>query len=158
MQRGLTYNQDIFKVITARPMQLADENYKTIAALYNYIKDKDKIRFKYTRRGEAGKRLMSPYRIIYDDGFKQPLNERFPQKLMLQGVTPKDIKSLNNNTDFESLSRLAIDFSDGVIQGSETVNSNVKEYAIQKGIPFLDYQPEDNYVDAFNEFYDKILS
>ena len=48
-------------------------------------------------------------------------------------------------------------YSDGVIQNSEKVNENVMKFARESGVPVLDYQPADTYVDAFNEFYDKSM-
>ncbi len=53
----------------------------------------------------------------------------------------------------------AITFSDAIIQGSETVNAELLEFAKASGKPFLDYQgPEkENYVEPINDFYDKIL-
>jgi starch synthase len=96
---------------------------------------------------------------IYDDAFKNTFREDFSKKLKVEGITQNDIKSIKDKPDFESVSRLAIDFSDGVIQGSPTINPAVKEYAKQKeNVFFLDYQEEGNYIDAFNEFYDQILA
>jgi starch synthase len=96
---------------------------------------------------------------IYDDEFKKPFREDFAKKVKIEGITQNDIKLLKGKSDFESLSRLAIDFSDGVIQGSPSIHSSVKEYAQQKeGVPFLEYQNEGNYIDIFNEFYDQILA
>lgn len=95
---------------------------------------------------------------VYDDDFQTPFRDTFPEKLKIEGVTDEDILSVSKETGFESLSKLAIDFSDGVIQGSEKVNQAVIDYAKQKeGLHFLSYQPQETYMDAFNEFYDKIL-
>jgi starch synthase len=96
---------------------------------------------------------------VYDDNFNIPFRNAFPEKLKIEGVSNGDLKSIKEKTDFESLSKLAIDFSDGVIQGSETVNSAVIEYARQKeNTLFLPYQSQETYIDAFNEFYDQILA
>ena len=95
---------------------------------------------------------------IYDDAFNNPLRSNFPQKVKLEGVSQKDLETIKTKTDFESLSKLAIDFSDGVIQGSTTIHPELKEYALQKGLPFLEYQSEDKYIEVFNQFYDQILS
>ena len=95
---------------------------------------------------------------VYNDDFKNPFREDFAKKLKIEGVTPSDLKAIKEKNDFESLSKLAIDFSDGVIQGSPSIHPAVKEYAQQKeGTQFLDFQSEETYLDAFNEFYDQIL-
>ncbi|MDR0506530.1 MAG: glycogen/starch synthase [Dysgonamonadaceae bacterium] len=96
---------------------------------------------------------------IYDDEFKTPFKNDFPKKMKIDGVTQNDIKVLKEKSDFETLSKLAIDFSDGVIQGSPNIHSGVREYAKQKeGGFFLDYHPEETYIDAFNDFYDQLLN
>lgn len=96
---------------------------------------------------------------VYNDEFKYPFNGNFVKKVIIDGVTPSDLKTIQNKADFESLSKLAIDFSDGAIQGSVQINMAVKDYIRQKEkYPFLEYQSTDGYIDAFNEFYDNILA
>jgi starch synthase len=96
---------------------------------------------------------------VYNDDFKSPLRDVFAQKLILDGVTDGDLKSIQGAKDFVALSKLAIDHSDGVIQSSKNIHPEVAEYAKnKKNKPFLEYQPEEIYMDTFNEFYDKILS
>jgi starch synthase len=95
---------------------------------------------------------------VYDDEFNIPFREDFAKKLKVDGVTQADVKGIKEKPDFEALSKLAIDFSDGVIQGSPSIHSGVKEYIqTREKICFLDYQPEDIYIDAFNNFYDQIF-
>jgi starch synthase len=96
---------------------------------------------------------------IYDDEFKKPLQENFAKKLKIEGVTQNDIKLLKEMPDFINLSKLAIDFSDGVIAGSPEIRSELIDYAKGKeGLYFLPHQNEENYVEEFNSFYDQILN
>ena len=96
---------------------------------------------------------------VYNDDFKHPFGADFARKLRIEGVTPSDIQSIQDKADFESLSKLAIDFCDGAIQGSPVIHPGVKAYAQQKeGLHFLDYQPNNVYIERFNKFYDQILS
>jgi starch synthase len=96
---------------------------------------------------------------IYDDDFKRPFHNFFSQKLMQDGITPPDLEAIQETVDFVALSKLAINHSDGIIQSSPAVNNEVVEYAKSlKDKSFLEYQPEDAYMDSFNAFYDKILS
>lgn len=95
---------------------------------------------------------------IYSDDFKTPLRENFAEKLKMDGATDKDVAALKDDTSFVSLSKLAIDFSDGVIQGSETIHPELSAYlTIQNGKPFLPYQSSDTYIDSFNTFYNVVL-
>jgi starch synthase len=96
---------------------------------------------------------------VYDDAFKQPFGANFANKAMIEGVTADDLTPVSAQANFETLSKLAIDFSDGVIQGSASIHPEVKAYAKEvKNLPFLEYQPKELYIDAFNKFYDQLLT
>ena len=95
---------------------------------------------------------------IYNDDFKTPFRKEFASKLKMDGAKDSDLKGIKTDTSFTGLTKLAIDFADGVIQGSETINQDVLDYiATKKHTPFLPYQSSDVYMDKFNEFYDVIL-
>jgi len=95
---------------------------------------------------------------VYNDDFKTPFNEDFKEKMIISGISEEDVQSIREKADFESVSKLAIDFSDGVIQGSESVNTAVMEYAKGKNIPVLPFHSKETYIDAFNDFYDQLLA
>ncbi len=94
---------------------------------------------------------------VYDNDFKSNFRPNFSQMLRLDGIEDSDIASIaGKELSFADLSKFAIDFSDGVIQGSPNINEEVKSYAQSCGLPFLEHQQPDAYMDAYNEFYDKI--
>ncbi|GET27355.1 glycogen/starch synthase [Prolixibacter sp. NT017] len=92
----------------------------------------------------------------YNDAFKTPLNSQIVSKIAEDGIPKEDISVLSDPT-FVNLSKLAVDYSDATIKGSESINEEVENYMKQSGKLFLDYQPADTYIDAYSEFYDKIL-
>jgi starch synthase len=95
---------------------------------------------------------------IFNDDFKKPLRESFKQKMLIEGVEPAHLNGLNESpADFLALSKLAIDFSDGVIQASPEVNQAVVDYANAKNKQFLSYQSLENYANAYVEFYDNLF-
>ena len=95
---------------------------------------------------------------IYNDDFKTPFRKEFASKLKMDGAKDSDLKGIKADTSLTGLTKLAIDFADGVIQGSETINQDVLDYiATKKHTPFLPYQSPDVYMNKFNEFYDVIL-
>ena len=53
------------------------------------------------------------------------------------------------------LGKLALDYSDGVIEASENINKELVEYANSKQIPYLAYQGAD-YMDAYSKFFEEI--
>ncbi len=95
---------------------------------------------------------------LYDDDFAPALNSGFHKKLTDEGFDKSDIKHIASNPDFVNLMKMAVDKSDGIILGSEQINGDVESYAKNEKKDFLDYQSEDAYVDAYNDFYDKMLN
>ena len=93
---------------------------------------------------------------VYEDDFKNTLSSDFATKLMLKGINKKDVAMLKEPVDYATLCKLAVDYSDGVIQNSEHVNEEIMDYARQSGKPVLEYQTAETYADACNEFYDKV--
>lgn len=93
---------------------------------------------------------------IYNDGFEKEWNERIQEKIFVDGINEDKLKDIKPN-DYVSLMKMAIDLSDGVIQGSETINDEVLKYIKDSNKPFLTYQTEETYIDAFNGFYDSLL-
>ncbi|TKG93445.1 glycogen synthase [Puteibacter caeruleilacunae] len=92
----------------------------------------------------------------YDEDMSQTVSDSFKDKLLLEGVSKDDLGILEDNT-YNGLSKLAVQQSDGIIQGSETINPDLAKYIADSGKEFLGHQPADSYMDTFNEFYDKII-
>lgn len=90
---------------------------------------------------------------LYNDKFQQPLNENFAEKLLLKGVDKKDLENLQAPYDYLQLSKLAIDYSDAIIQQVADVDPEVLEYAKQSGKPFLAFTSDEEMPKACSEFY-----
>ena len=96
---------------------------------------------------------------LFGGDFKSQLSENIVDKLLLKGIEKSDVEGIiKPNANFEDLCKLAISYSDGVIQNSEQVKPEVLDYAREKGIPVLEYQSPETYAEAFNNFYDEIWS
>ena len=95
---------------------------------------------------------------VYEDSFKSSLSKTLPDKMKQDSMSDRDLLLLKNSTDFISLSNLAIRYSDGVIQGSPTINQSVIEYIEKENKLFLPFQNEVSYIDEYNEFYNKVLT
>tara|TARA_R110002096_G_scaffold117211_8_gene253974 strand:+ start:5631 stop:6452 length:822 start_codon:yes stop_codon:yes gene_type:complete len=91
---------------------------------------------------------------IYNDCFEGKLNADFHKKAMMDGVTKEDLQHFIDPTH-QNLCSAAASWSDGVIVGCAEAASLVS--SIDNNVPVLDYQGEDDYIDAFNNFYDEIL-
>ena len=93
---------------------------------------------------------------LYDNDFKEPFHPDFASKLLLKGISKKDVADLKEPVDYTALCKLEVDYSDGVIQQSEHVNEEVIAYARQIGKPVLGYQSPEIFADACNDFYDQV--
>lgn len=93
---------------------------------------------------------------VYDDGFDSPLKKEYKDKILFENITPKDLNIIEEPS-FVNLSKLAIENSDATIVGSETINNDILSFIKNSNKPFLDFHNEETYLDAYSEFYDKIL-
>jgi starch synthase len=104
--------------------------------------------------------LFHNYKIIYsvyNNEFKTPFRSTFADKLRFDGIDGESLK-LVKNPDFVNVSKLAIKFSDGIIIGSEDIDEELRNHLTTINKPVLDYRDENEYIDAYNDFYDQILS
>ena len=95
---------------------------------------------------------------MYEDGFQSNLKENFTQQLLIKDMTADQLKDIQTPVNATELNKLAIMFSDGLIQNSPGVHPELLEYAQELGIPTLDYQGEENYAESFCNFYDQVWS
>ena len=94
---------------------------------------------------------------LFNDEFKKPFKADFADKLLIEGVQKKHLTALKDkDVAHEALSKLAIDFSDGVIQSSNTVNPELVNYIQEKKIKFLPYVNNEDYADEYLHFYDSL--
>ena len=114
----------------------------------------------YIKKAFKDNPLFSDTKIIfslYDDGFKESFSSDFAKKIKLEGITNKDLAHYQN-ASHENLMKAAIDFSDALIVGDENINSDIAKYLDASSKPKLEYQSMDNYINVYNEFYDKVLA
>lgn len=93
---------------------------------------------------------------VYDEDFTDDLDVKMIEKVQNEDISAEDVEVLSKPS-YVNLSKLAIQYADGVVVGSEKVNDEVINYAKEMDKPVLEYQDPENYVDAYNEFYDQIL-
>lgn len=93
---------------------------------------------------------------IYDDEFTETLKAGFEKKMKLPGLSAKDLKPFKE-ADYVTLTKSAIDYSDGIIISSPKINPEIEEYLKTVNKPILPYQDEEHYIQAYNDFYETIL-
>lgn len=94
---------------------------------------------------------------LYDNAFTRPFDARYAEKIPFRNIEPSDLPfASGDEVDFITLSKLAIDYADGVIAGSATVDNSLVTYAQEKGKLFLPYESSENRAIVYEEFYDKV--
>lgn len=102
--------------------------------------------------------LFSDLKIIfsvYDYDFKKTLSDDFAEKLCGDGILPEDVAAVKH-ADFINFNKMVIDYSDGIIYGSKNIDIEIDNHIRESGKPFLEYQGPDDYIYAYNKFYDSI--
>ena len=89
---------------------------------------------------------------VYNDQFNTTLNGNMAAKIAEDGIDINEIAVLKEPS-FVNLSKLAIDYSDATIKGSETINADLETYMKDSKKPFLDYQTKESYIDSYFDFY-----
>ena len=114
----------------------------------------------YLRKAYGEDPLFQQSRVIYsvyNDNFPEPLNRSFRKKLMLEGITDNDVSVLTPPS-YINLSKLAITNADGIIIGSESIDSVLRDHVMKQNKPVLEYQTAEQYVDLYSDFYDNLLN
>lgn len=93
---------------------------------------------------------------VYNDDFEQDLNGELMQKMLSEEISEGDVETIKEPS-FVNMNKLAIEYADGVIIGSKTINEELRKAIDASGKPVLEYQEEETYIDAYNEFYDQVL-
>jgi len=95
---------------------------------------------------------------LYDDtpdGFP----EDFKERILYGNIGNDDIKALSEPTGI-NLAKLAVDYSDGIIFGSDNIPMEIADYCKAKGCPCLPYDAKSfedgSYIEDYNSFYDNL--
>ncbi len=92
----------------------------------------------------------------YDDEFKGNLDKKLADKLVFDGLRPKEVE-LYLEPNFINVNKMGIKMADAVIQGSEKVNADLEKYVKKINTPKLGYKDETEYADAYSALYDEIF-
>ncbi|HPF97516.1 MAG: glycogen/starch synthase [Flavobacteriaceae bacterium] len=95
---------------------------------------------------------------VYNQSFDGTLNEGMMKKVVFDNISEDTVKVLEKPS-YNSLMKIAIDFSDALIVGSETIPQELTDYLKNSKKPVLDYKNKDEFSEAYTEFYKtKVLS
>ncbi len=92
---------------------------------------------------------------LFAKSLKNDLGTAFKRCLEFREATAELLKPYNDNFDFDELGKLAIDYSDGIVQIADNVNKKLLGYVKEQNIPLLKYS-KDDFTDHIMEFYHTI--
>ena len=91
---------------------------------------------------------------LFTQNLNKDLGDNFKKCLEFREAREELLKGYNDNFDFIELGKLAIDYSDGIVQADKVVNEELLNYANGKNIPVLGYH--EDFADEYEAFYDQI--
>jgi starch synthase len=95
---------------------------------------------------------------IYNQSFDGALNKDMSNKVKFDNITGSAIEILEKPT-FNNLMKVAIDYSDALIIGSEELPKVIEKHLKESGKPVLDYKNKDEFSEAYTNFYNtEVLS
>ncbi len=97
---------------------------------------------------------------LYNEAADLEFNEKTRSKIISPGIKNKDLDLLNPANGI-NLAKLAIQYANGVIMGSESLPEPVTEMIKSSSVPLLPYmevsQQDTTYIQEYVQFYDQIL-
>ncbi len=95
---------------------------------------------------------------LCNDEFKVPFRGLFAERLKLEGIEKKHVAQLKDKEiDYLTLSKFAIDNSDGVIQSTPVVSEELINYMKENKIKYIPYVNDEDYADDYLRFYDSLM-
>ncbi len=94
---------------------------------------------------------------LYNNGFSNSMNVKLHEKAQFDGVDNDYLKVIHDPT-FENLTKLSLQHSDAIIQGSPELPDDVNSAIKETGKPFLEYQPVEKYISEYSVFYESIIN
>ena len=92
---------------------------------------------------------------LFTNNLNSDFSDNFKQCVEFRDAKAGLLEKYNDPFHFEELSKLAIDYSDGVIVAQKNVKKDLIKYAKSNNVPLLAYPGED-FADAYDKFYEKI--
>ena len=93
----------------------------------------------------------------YDSAFDKSLDKKLLDKYEYDGIDTSELQYLKDPS-FANINKLAFDFSDAIIHGSDKLPKDVVKLAKDSGKPVLEYYNEEEYRDAYKNFYEEVFN
>ena len=92
---------------------------------------------------------------LFQNQLKHDLGENFKRCVEFREAKAELLQQYNEKFDFDELCKMAIDYSDGIVEGGVNVSPDLLAYAESKSVPVL-RNPGEDFGDAYTQFYEQI--
>lgn len=88
---------------------------------------------------------------LYSDSFKGELSKSLSKKITFDSINPKKLELIKKST-FINLQKMAVQYSDFVIYGSEDLSEDIKTFVEESGKTTLEYQSKEEFDKPYTNF------
>ena len=113
----------------------------------------------YVKKALKDNPLFSETKIImsvYNDGFTEKLSDKLTGKIKMEGIEDDDLAVFKGGT-YVDLMKGALKYSDAIVINCETIDPVIQKMVEESGKPVLPYPGSEDYVEAFDDFYNSLL-
>ena len=93
---------------------------------------------------------------IYNQSFEDTLNKDMINKVKFDNISEDAIKPLETPS-FNNLMKVAIDYSDALIVGSENIPDDLDSYLKASNKPILEFKSKDEFGEAYTTFFNETV-
>ncbi len=113
----------------------------------------------YIKKLYSGDPLFENVKVIYsvfDNTYDGVLSTTLPNKLLFENLELDDVAMLQES-NINNLHKHAIDYADAVVQASSDIEKEILDYIKKSEKPFMQYPGEEDYIDAYQDFYEQFI-
>ena len=92
---------------------------------------------------------------LFSQSLDKNLGSDFKQCVEYRDARAELLKNYQDSFDFDELSKLAIEYSDGVVIADKKVKKDLTDFANEMNIPVLGYQ--EDFADVYEAFYEQLF-
>lgn len=89
---------------------------------------------------------------VYNGGFKGNIGDKLIDKIKFDGINDEKLRTISD-TSYNNLIKIAIENSDAVIKGSDSIPDEISEFIKQKEIPLLEHNINEEATGIYSDFY-----
>jgi starch synthase len=113
----------------------------------------------YIKKLYSEEPLFDNVKIIYsvfDNGFDGVLSNSITEKLLFEKLEESDVSAIHT-PNINNVHKFAIDYADAIVQASADMDKDVFSHIKSTGKPFMPYPGSENYIDAYQDFYEQFI-